>query len=144
MDKETKISGFDTESIYEMSKNKTLFAEKLTLETPLKPQVVHNLPNVEAVFKYYQPTANLLFETEEGQSSSETIKFHAVEDFSVEAIVQKSSVLKTIVFQKETYFKLAHLIASDENLQHILNSAEEKQVLLQWLSQAINDLKNLK
>ena len=40
--------------------------EKLTSDPAYKPEVVHDLKNIDEVFQHYQPEVEMEFETEEG------------------------------------------------------------------------------
>lgn len=133
-----------TEAISEMSKNRTLFAEKFTLETPLKPEVIHGLQNLEDVFAHYKPAIQMLFETNEGLKKTETIKFLSMDDFGIGGITKQSGFLRQVTAKRQEYMKLAHLAESDVNLKNTLNSTESKQALLQWIEGAIKELKNIK
>lgn len=133
-----------TEAISEMSKNRTLFAEKFTQETSVKPEVVHGLQNIEDVFAHYQPAVQVAFETEEGFKRTETIKFQSVDDFGIEGITKQSGFLKQVNARRQEYQKLAHLAASDAHLKNTLDNPEVKNALLQWIEQAIKELKNIK
>ena len=146
MDKGTGITGNTavTEAISEMSKNRTLFAEKFTQEISLKPEVVHGLQTVEDVFAHYQPAVQVAFETGEGLKRTETIRFQSVEDFSTEGITKQSGFLKQVNARRKEYLELAHLAASDDGLANTFNSPAAKQALLQWIEEAIKELRNIK
>ena len=56
------------EAISDIPLNRTLFVEKLTSDPAYKPEVVHDLKNINEVFQHYQPEVEMEFETEEGSS----------------------------------------------------------------------------
>ena len=53
------------EAIIEISHNRTLFAEKLTQQTPVKPEIVQGLTSVEDVFENYKPAVPVTFHAEQ-------------------------------------------------------------------------------
>ncbi len=133
-----------TEEISEMSTNRTLFAEKFTSDSPVRPEVVHGLQRMEDVFEYYQPEVDVIFEEAEGFLRRETIRFRSVEDFSAKKMMEQCSFLKQVASRQQEYLKLAHLAALDTELTQTLSNNEARNALLNWIESAIKEIKNIK
>ena len=64
------------EAIAEIPQNRTLFAQKLTAEDPVKPELVEGLTTVEKVFEHYKPEIKVDFEDADGSIKMENLKFY--------------------------------------------------------------------
>ena len=64
-----------SESIVDIPQNKTLLIEKLTADPPIRPEVVEGLKTVGEVFAYFKPEQEVEFDTPEGSTISETLRF---------------------------------------------------------------------
>ena len=74
-----------SEAIFEIPQNRTLFAQKLTADDPVKPELVEGLTTVEKVFEHYKPEVKVDFESylvnqSEGKKEA-SILIRSVEDF---------------------------------------------------------------
>ena len=59
------------EAILEIPQNKTLIAQKLTPNTPVRPEIVTGLKNMDEVFEHFDPKINVAFEDDEGKITRE-------------------------------------------------------------------------
>ena len=48
-----------SEAFADIPQNRTLMAEKLTKDAPVKPEIVHGLQTVEQVFAHYKPNISV-------------------------------------------------------------------------------------
>lgn len=83
-----------SEAFTDIPQNRTLMAEKLTKDAPVKPEVIHGLQTVEQVFEHYKPTLNVDFEDEAGRAMKETLRFGNLGDFGTKGITAQSEFLK--------------------------------------------------
>ena len=60
-----------SEAFADIPQNRTLMAEKLTKDAPVKPEIVHGLQTVEQVFAHYKPDVSIDFEDAEGVTKKE-------------------------------------------------------------------------
>ena len=51
-----------SEAILEIAQNRTLIAQKLTGQTPIRPEIVEGLSTVEQVFEHFKPVVKVIFE----------------------------------------------------------------------------------
>jgi len=130
------------ETINEMPANRTLFVEKFTHESPVRPEIVHGLRTIQEVFAHYRPKVEVRLQTHSGMGKSEVLKFNAIEDFDIEGVIRQSKTLRQLKIRREEYMKLAHLIGADEKLRGVLKNSEAKQGLLQCIKTAIKELQN--
>src|ERR1044072_3852321 len=89
------------EAIIEISHNRTLFAEKLTQQTPVKPEIVQGLTSVEDVFENYKPAVPVTFHDAEGRTVPEMLRFHNLGDFGVKGITAQSPFLDDLAAEKD-------------------------------------------
>lgn len=64
-----------SEAFADIPQNRTLMAEKLTKDAPVKPEVVHGLQTIDDVFNHYKPELNLDFEDADGGSKKGNAQF---------------------------------------------------------------------
>src|SRR5687768_5783421 len=95
-----------SEALTELEQNRTLFIQKLTNDDPVKPQAVYDLKTVEEVFDHFKPEVNVEFQTEDGASANESLKFSNLGDFNAKSITQQSKFLKNLNVQQEQYQKI--------------------------------------
>ncbi len=57
----TEVKLDANEAIQEIPQNKTLFVEKLTSDTPVKPEIVKGLTTIDDLFNLYKPQVNMEF-----------------------------------------------------------------------------------
>lgn len=129
------------EAIVEISHNRTLFAEKLTRETPVKPEIVQGLTSVEAVFEHYKPSVNMLFHDAEGRTVPENLEFHNLGDFGVKGITAQSDFLNNLATEKEQYLRIMKHLKTNKVLKAALADPAARQALLASVRSLLADLK---
>lgn len=133
-----------SEAFADIPQNRTLMAEKLTKDAPVKPEVVHGLQTVSDVFAHYKPELNLDFEDAEGGSKKETLNFRGLEDFGVKGIINQSEFLKSNAVQKDEYLKVIKQLKSNKILKAALTDPDAKQALLDAIQGMVTELQNNK
>lgn len=119
-----------SEAFADIPQNRTLFAEKLTKDAPIKPEVVQGLTNIESVFKHYQPEVEVAFENEDGLEQKETLRFNSVGDFSLKGITSQSDFLQNNAIKKEEYLKIIKQLKSNKILKSALSDPQAKAALI--------------
>ena len=138
----TEVSIDANEAIAEIPQNRTLMAEKLTKDAPLKPEVVHGLQTVEQVFEHYKPEVAVDFQDFEGKTKKEVLKFGNLGDFGAKGITEQSEFLKDYSVQKNEYLKIVKQLKSNKILKSALADPEAKKTLLDSIHAMIAELKN--
>lgn len=133
-----------SEAFADIPQNRTLMAEKLTKDAPVKPEVVHGLQTVEQVFAHYKPELSVDFEDAEGQTRKETLNFTNLGDFGTKGITAQSEFLKDNAAQKEEYLKIIKQLKSNKILKSALADPDAKSALLDAINGMIAELQNNK
>lgn len=133
-----------SESIVNIAFNKTMFIQKLTDNEPLRPEKVEGLKKVEDVFAHYKPNVNVEFETEEGASVNENLKFHGLGDFSTKSMVAQSDYLSGINVQKELSASVIKQLKSNKTLKSTLENPDTKDAFINVLKSFIEELEKNK
>ncbi|MEO7310829.1 MAG: hypothetical protein ABIX01_10560 [Chitinophagaceae bacterium] len=133
-----------SEAFADIPQNRTLMAEKLTKDAPMKPEIVHGLQTVEQVFARYKPTVEVDFEDADGVTKKESLHFTNLGDFGVKGITEQSDFLKDNANQKEEYFKIIKQLKSNKILKAALTDPDAKKALLDSIQGMIAELKNNK
>lgn len=130
-----------SEAFADIPQNRTLLAEKLTKDTPVKPEIVYGLQTVEEVFQYYKPNISVDFQDADGMTKKETLNFRNLGDFGVKGITEQSEFLKDNSTQKEEYIKIVKQLKSNKILKTALADSEAKSGLLDAIHSMIAELK---
>jgi hypothetical protein len=133
-----------SEAFADIPQNRTLMAEKLTKDAPVKPQIVHGLQTITQVFDHYKPTVEVEFEDADGTSKKEALHFGGLEDFGMKGITNQSEFLKDNATQKEEYMKIMKQLKSNKILKSALADSDAKAALLDALYGMISELKSNK
>jgi hypothetical protein len=128
------------EAIVEISHNRTLFAEKLTQQTPVKPEIVQGLQTVEEVFENYKPSVSMLFHDAEGRTVPENLEFHNLGDFGIKGITAQSKFLNNLAAEKEQYLKIMKHLKTNKVLKSALADPAARQALLASVKALLADL----
>ena len=128
------------EAIVEISHNRTLFAEKLTQQAPVKPEIVQGLTTVEGVFEHYKPAVSMLFHDAEGRSVPENLEFHNLGDFGVKGITAQSAFLNNLATEKEQYLKIMKHLKTNKVLKSALADPAARKALLESVRSLLTDL----
>ncbi len=139
-----EVKGDASEAILEIPQNRTLFAQKLTNEAPVKPQVVEGLKNTDEVFAHYKPKLSVDFEDSTGASFQEDLHFRGLSDFGVKGITNQSSFLQNLNLEREQFQKIVKQLKTNKLLRKALESPETKQAVLNSLYAMIKELEEAK
>jgi len=129
-----------SEAFADIPQNRVLLAEKLTVDTPVKPQVIEGLTTVEAVFEHFKPKVEMEFETEEGSMRKETVSFKNLGDFGVKGITAQSDYLGDLTMKKEQYQKIIKQLKTNKLLKQALADPEYKKAFIDSLHALIKEL----
>lgn len=135
---EVRVEG--QEGILEIQQNKTLIAQKLTPKTPVKPEIVTGLTNMDDVFEHFQPKVNAAFEDENGQVVREELAFKNVGDFSINGLVGQSPFLSDLKTKSDEYQKIIKQLKTNKILKLALQDTEAKQSLIESLQTLLNEI----
>lgn len=133
-----------SEAFADIPQNRTLMAEKLTKDAPVKPEIVHGIQTVEQVFEHYKPRVSVDFEDADGVTKKEELSFKNLGDFGVKGITEQSEFLKDNASQKEEYLKIIKQLKSNKILKSALADPDGKAALLDAIQSMIAELKNNK
>jgi hypothetical protein len=132
------------EAFAEIPQNRVLMAEKLTADAPIKPVVVEGLTSIEQVFAHFKPTIEMDFETEDGASRKEALRFGDLSDFGVKGITAQSGYLGDLTMKKDQYQKIIKQLKTNKLLKQALSNAETKESLITALHALIKELEESK
>ncbi|MBL7753334.1 MAG: hypothetical protein JNM44_02570 [Chitinophagaceae bacterium] len=133
-----------SEAFADIPQNRTLMAEKLTKDAPVKPEIVHDLQTIEQVFAHFKPNIDLEFEDADGVTRKENLSFSNLGDFGTKGITAQSEFLQDNASQKEEYYKIIKQLKSNKILKTALSDPEAKSSLLDALASMIEELKKNK
>lgn len=128
------------EAFADIPQNRVLMAEKLTAKPATKPEIVKDLTSVEAVFEHFKPSIDMDFETEEGVSKKETLRFTNLGDFGIKGITAQSGFLNDLTWKKEQYQKVIKQLKSNKLLRQALNDPASRQNVINALNALIKEL----
>lgn len=129
-----------SESIVDISFNKTMFIQKLTDNEPLRPEKVPGLKKVEDVFSHFKPQVDVSFEDEDGAAINENLKFQNLGDFSAKSLTQQSDFLSNISVQKDLSASVIKQLKSNKTLKSAIENAETKEAFINVLKSFIAEL----
>jgi hypothetical protein len=133
-----------SEAFADIPQNRTLMAEKLTKDAPVKPEIVYGLQTVEQVFENYKPNVTVDFTDADGMTKKENLSFKNLGDFGVKGITEQSEFLKDNATQKDEYLKIIKQLKSNKILKSALADPDAKAALLDTIYGLIAELKNNK
>ena len=132
------------EAIFEIPQNRTLIAQKLTGDTPIRPELVQGLNTIEQVFEHFKPTVKVNFENAEGAMKNEELKFTNLGDFGVKGITNQSKFLSNLETEKDQYQKIIKQLKTNKILKSALDDPDAKQSLLETIQDLIAELNSNK
>lgn len=135
---EVKTDAF--EAFADIPQNRVLLAEKLTYDAPVKPVIVEGLTDVVKVFEQFQPKVEMEFETEDGSSKRETLRFKGLEDFGTKGITAQSDYLTELNMKRIQYQKIVKQLKSNKILKQALDNKESKAHFINALHTLIQEL----
>ena len=132
------------ESIVDIPQNRTLLIEKLTADPALRPDIVEGLKTVSDVFQHFQPQQEVEFETEEGSSISETLRFQALSDFGRKGVIAQSAYLQELNMTFEDLQRYVKQLKSNKILKTVLENPEAKAAYMSSIEVMIRELEEAK
>jgi hypothetical protein len=132
------------EAITAIPQNRTLVAQKLTVDAPVKPELVEGITSVEKAFEHFKPEVKVNFETVDGATKVEALNFKNLGDFGIKGITSQSSFLSDLETEKDQYQKIIRQLKSNKILKAAIEDPEAKKALLESLGTLINELKENK
>ncbi|AKD55106.1 hypothetical protein [Spirosoma radiotolerans] len=129
-----------SESIVDIAQNKTLLIEKLTADPPLRPEVVEGLKTVGEVFAHFKPEQEVEFDTEEGSTVSETLRFSSLADFSRKGIIAQSNYLQELNMTFEDFQRYVKQLKSNKILKTMLDNPDGKAAYIAAIQAMIREL----
>jgi hypothetical protein len=132
------------EAISEIPQNRTLVAQKLTIDAPVKPELVEGVTSVEKVFEHFKPEVKVNFEDAQGVIRPESLKFKNLGDFGVKGITSQSNFLSDLETEKDQYHKIIRQLKSNKILKAALEDSESKAALVESLQALIKELEENK
>lgn len=129
-----------SEGISDIPLNRTLFINKLTSDPAFKPEVVHDLKNINEVFQHYQPQVEMEFETEEGANVSEVLRFQSLSHFGKQGIIAQSPFLQNLNAEVNDLQKMVKQFKSNKIFKSVLENTEAKEQYLSALKALIQEL----
>jgi hypothetical protein len=139
-----EVKGDASEAILEIPQNRTLFAQKLTSEAPVKPEIVEGLKNVDEVFAHYKPKIAVEFEDSAGAGFQEQLHFSGLADFGIKGITAQSAFLQNLNLEKEQFLKIIKQLKTNKLLRKALENPETRQAVLNSLYSMIKELEEAK
>jgi hypothetical protein len=130
------------EAISDIPLNRTLFVEKLTYDPAYKPEVVHDLKTIDEVFQNYQPEVEMEFETEEGSSVNEVLRFQSLSHFGKQGIIAQSPFLQNLNAEVNDLQKIIKQLKSNKILKTLLENPEAKENYLASLKALVQELED--
>jgi hypothetical protein len=145
MDKTYGIGGTEvrldaSEAILEIPQNKTLLVEKLTTNTPVKPEIITGLKTIDDVFDKFKPEIDVEYENSDGSVQKENIKFTNLGDFGLKGITRQSNFLGDLTTEKEQYAKIIKVLKNHKVLKLALANPDAKAALISAIKGLIVEL----
>ncbi|MGM5632023.1 hypothetical protein O2K51_14085 [Apibacter raozihei] len=128
------------EAILEIAQNRTLIAQKLTGQTPVRPEIVEGLSTIEQVFEHFKPEVKVNFEDADGATKFEELKFKNLGDFGIKGITAQSKFLTDLQVEKEQYQKIIKQLKTNKILKAALEDPDAKGALMETIEGLINEL----
>lgn len=131
-----------SESIVDIPQNKTLLIEKLTADPPIRPQVVEGLKTVNEVFAHFKPEQEVEFDTAEGSTINETLRFNSLADFSKKGVIAQSNYLQELNMTFEDFQKYVRQLKSNKILKTMLENPDGKAAYVAAIQAMIRELED--
>jgi hypothetical protein len=139
----TRVLDVETsDAIVEFPQNRTLLAEQLTDEAPVKPEIVKDLRTMEDIFDYFKPNVKLEFEDPDGQTKKENLLFSNLRDFDKEGLMKNSAFLNDLGLQRESYLKIEKQLRTNKVLRDAVSNPMAKTAVIQALQAILKELKD--
>lgn len=129
-----------SEAFVDISPNKTLFIQQLTDNDAVKPEIVEGLKTEEEVFRHFKPSVGVSFETNNGSSKEETLRFGHLGDFSVKNMVQQSDTLRNLKVESDMYLNVIRQLKTNKTLKATLENPDTRQAFAAALESLAKEL----
>jgi len=129
-----------SEGMADISMNRSIFVQKLTADDPIRPESTYDLKTVDEVFEHFKPSVEVEFETADGSSKAEELKFRTVADFKSSNMTQQSSFLQGLNAEKEEYSKLLKQLKTNKLVKNVIENPETKEAFMAALQNLIHEL----
>ena len=129
-----------SEGMADISMNRSLFVQKLSADDPVRPEAVYDLKTVDEVFEHFKPAVEVEFETADGTTKAEEVKFRKVADFKPNNMVQQSPFLQGLNSEKEEYAKLMKQLKTNKLVKNAIENPETKEAFMAALQNLIQEL----
>jgi hypothetical protein len=129
-----------SEGISDIPLNRTLFIDKFTSDPAYKPEVIHDLKNINEVFQHYQPEVEMEFETEDGASVNEVLRFQSLAHFGKQGIILQSPFLQNLNAEVIDLQKMVKQFKSNKIFKTVLENPEAKENYLSALKALVQEL----
>ena len=131
-----------SESIVDIPQNKTLLIEKLTADPPIRPEVVDGLKTVGEVFAHFKPEQAVDFDTADGSTISETLRFNSLADFGKKGVIAQSSYLQELNMTFDDFQKYVRQLKSNKILKTMLENPDGKAAYVSAIQAMIRELED--
>lgn len=139
----TRVLDVETsDAIVEFPQNRTLIAEQLTDEAPVKPEIVKGLRTMDDIFNHYKPNVKVEFEDPDGQSKKEDLHFGNLRDFEKDGLMKSSEFLKELGLKRESYVKIEKQLRTNKVLRDAISDPESRVALIKSLQALLKELKD--
>jgi len=128
------------EGLLEIPQNKTLIAQKLTPNTPVRPEIVTGLQNMDEVFEHFDPKINVAFQDNDGNVTREELAFKNVGDFSINGLTAQSPFLLDLKTKNEQYQKMIKQLKTNKVLKLALQDPEAKKSIIDTIETLIREI----
>ncbi len=128
------------EAFADIPRNRTLLVQKLTDKPAIKPEVLEGLTTIDDVFGPFKPQVPMEFETTDGVTKKEDLRFKGLGDFGVNGIVNQSAFLQENKNQKDEYEKIIKQLKSNKVLRSVIADPEKKKAFLYAIHIMIKEL----
>ena len=129
-----------SEAISDIPLNRTLLVQKLTTNSPLRPEIVEGLKTPEAVFAHFKPEVAVEFENGQGATVPEKLHFSSLGDFGKKGIINQSNFLQGLASETEDLQKLLRQLKSNKVLKSALENPETKAAFLAAVQAMMDEL----
>lgn len=136
----TEVKNDAFEAFADIPQNRVLLVEKLTDLPPVRPEIVHGLTDVGAVFEHYNPSVEVEFETEDGATKQEELRFKGLDDFGSKGIASQSQYLSELDMKRAQYQKIVKQLKTNKLLKQALSDKTTKDNLVAALKVLVQEL----
>ncbi len=138
----TDVKKEGSDAISDLQQNRTLFVQKLTGEAPFTPQMTEGLKTMDEVFNHFRPEVEVEFQTEDGATQPEHLRFGNLGDFGPNGISKQSKFLQDLASEEDNYLKIVKELKSNKAVQTALQAPETKQAFMNSLLAMIKELED--